>query len=147
MSLSYINRSANKENKNINIRGLSIELDYYKPGKPEVLEEDYLNKLIGEKNPSDFDILIAHNPLYFPDYARWGSDLVISGHVHGGIIRLPFLKGVISPQMKLFPKYDAGEFSIGNSKMLLSRGLGTHSFMLRVFNRPELVNVIIDNKL
>ncbi len=135
--------SSDKEDKNLRISGLTIDLKYFKPFKEEKLEENYLNNLIGHKDKSNFDIVIAHNPLYFPDYAKWGADLVVSGHVHGGIVRLPFLKGIISPQVKLFPSYDGGEYSLANSKMILSRGLGSHSLMLRVFNKAELIKITL----
>lgn len=83
--------------------------------------------------------MIAHNPEYFPAYAEWGADLVLSGHVHGGLMRLPFLGGVIAPSMKLFPKYDGGVFEEHGSTMILSRGLGTHTLPIRIFNPGELV--------
>ena len=50
-------------------------------------------------------ILMAHHPLYAETYWKWGADLVLSGHLHGGIARLPLLGGVISPQFRLFPRY------------------------------------------
>ena len=64
---------------------------------------------------------------------------MVSGHVHGGLMRLPFLGGVISPAMKLFPEYDGGIFSEGNAKMVLSRGLGSHTLPIRIFNPGELI--------
>lgn len=70
--------------------------------------------------------------------------MVVSGHVHGGIMRLPVFGGVLSPSLTLFPKYDGGRFSEGKSTMILSRGLGTHTIPLRVFNPGELV--VIDFK-
>ena len=66
-------------------------------------------------------------------------DLVLSGHVHGGLVRLPFLGGVIAPNLHLFPKYDGGKFKEGDSTMILSRGLGIHSVEFRMWNRAELV--------
>lgn len=123
----------------INITGLSIDSDYYRRGKPPVLEQEKIHEKIGKKSPEAYQILIAHNPIYFKYYASWGADLILSGHVHGGIIRLPFVGGVISPQVRLFPKYDAGLFEETDSKMIVSRGLGSHSFMPRLFNPPELV--------
>jgi len=86
--------------------------------------------------------LIAHDPDYFPKYADWGADLVLSGHVHGGMVRVPFWgKGVVSPNVRLFPKYDGGEFTIGKSRMLLSRGLGMHTIPIRLFNPGEILEV------
>ena len=104
---------------------------------------EYLTKILGEPRADACQILIAHNPLYFEEYAAWGADVVVSGHVHGGIMRLPLLGGVLSPNLSLFPKYDGGRFELGKSSLLLSRGLGTHTVPLRIFNPGELVVVEI----
>lgn len=123
----------------INITGLSLASEFYASGKPPKLEQEEIINKIGKRDREAYQILIAHNPVYFKEYVRWGADLVISGHVHGGLIRLPFIGGVISPQVRLFPKYDAGLFEENGRYMIVSRGLGTHSFMPRIFNPPELV--------
>lgn len=93
-----------------------------------------------------FPVLLAHNPEYFPQYADWGAGLVLSGHLHGGIARLPFLGGVIAPSLRLFPAYDAGYFHRGESHMVVSRGLGLHHIRFRFFNRPELSVIDIYGK-
>ncbi len=104
------------------------------------MRDTYLTGVLGEPDKSVFTILLAHNPDYFPEYAAWGADLVLSGHVHGGVVRIPFWnKGVISPAVKLFPKYDGGLFEEGNSHMLLSRGLGCHTIPFRAFNPGDLI--------
>ena len=102
-----------------------------------------MEHLVGKANRDRFQILLAHNPVYFEEYARWGADLVLSGHVHGGIVRLPFLGGVISPAFTLFPKYDGGKFERGDSTMLLGRGLGTHTLPVRMWNPGEIVLVTL----
>lgn len=79
-------------------------------------------------------LLLAHNPLCFPVYAEWGAALTLSGHVHGGAVRLPLLGGLLSPERKFLPKYDKGKFRIGQSEMIVSGGLGK----LRLFNPPEI---------
>ncbi len=86
----------------------------------------------------EYKILLAHNPIYFDVYQKWGADLVLSGHLHGGIVRLPFVGGVLSPQTFFRGKYDAGEYRINKSKMYVSRGLGVHSIPIRFMNRPEI---------
>ncbi|MDO4941983.1 MAG: metallophosphoesterase [Lachnospiraceae bacterium] len=122
----------------ISISGLEIERKYYQRGKKTPMDVSYLNQTLGEKTPGDFRILLAHNPLYFPEYAKWGADLVLSGHNHGGLIRIPHFGGMVSPQTTFFPEYDAGHYEMGNSQMIISRGLGTHTFHIRVRNYPEL---------
>jgi predicted MPP superfamily phosphohydrolase len=105
------------------------------------MEYKYLPSLIGESSREDYQLLIAHNPLYIKNYAEWGADLVLSGHLHGGMMRLPGIGGVLSPQAKFFPKYDAGQYHYQKSQLIVSRGLGSHSIMPRIFNIPELVYV------
>ena len=92
-----------------------------------------------KKNRPKYNILLMHNPDYFPNAAQWGTDLVLSGHVHGGIVRIPGWKGVASPNIRFFPKYDGGKFEEGESVMILSRGLGVHTIPFRLFNPGELI--------
>ena len=126
---------------NIRITGLDLEKDYYRKVVRHPVPTEHLYELIDLADESKFNILLAHNPEHFTDYVTWKPDLILSGHVHGGIIRLPGVGGVISPAYKLFPKYDAGVYSRDGSKMLVSRGLGSHSIRLRIFNTPELLLV------
>ena len=124
---------------NIAICGVQIDKCYYRKFRKYPMEREYLSKILGEPMESACQILIAHTPQYFEKYAAWGADMVVSGHVHGGIMRLPVLGGVLSPNMTIFPKYDGGKFTQGRSTMILSRGLGTHTIPIRVFNPGELV--------
>ena len=71
------------------------------------------------------------------------ADLVISGHVHGGTVRLFGKKGLIGTDFRLFPKYCGGLYNEGASDMIVSRGLGTHTVKVRLWNKPELLNVKI----
>ena len=121
------------------VYGAEIAKQYYKRfGKPE-MDEVYLKKTLGEPDRECYTVLLAHNPEYFPRYAQWGADLTVSGHVHGGIVRVPFWgKGLVSPSLAPFPEYDGGVFREGDSVMLLSRGLGSHTIPVRLFNPGEL---------
>ena len=105
------------------------------PSKEDIEEK------IGACRKERFNILLAHNPDFFPVYAKWEPDLVLSGHNHGGIIGVPFFGGLISPRIEFFPKFDGGEFTDGNSKMILSRGLGTHTIPVRFMDKAELVYI------
>ena len=121
------------------IYGAEIDRYYYKRFKVREMKGDYLPGILGTPKKEQFTVLLAHNPDYFPQYAAWGADLTLSGHVHGGIARVPFWgKGVNAPTLRLFPKYDGGIFREGERTMLLSRGLGTHTIPVRVFNPGEL---------
>lgn len=123
---------------NIDLCGSMIGKEYFSRFNKYPMHESYLNNLLGEAKTEQYQILIAHNPDYFPNYAAWGADLVLSGHIHGGIINVPFLGGAVSPAVRLFPRYDGGLFQEGSSVMLLSRGLGTHTIPVRMFNPGEL---------
>lgn len=124
---------------NVLVYGLDLpEYWYHKVWEKREMGVDEIRNCLGECKETCFSILLAHNPEYFPQYAEWGADLTLSGHVHGGIVRLPWLGGVIAPSLQLFPPYDAGLFEEKGRRMVLSRGLGLHHVKLRYFNRPEL---------
>lgn len=129
----------------IHIYGLEIAHDYYKRFKNYKMTGNYLTKMLGKKK-AEYTILIAHNPYYFPAYAEWGAELVVSGHNHGGIARIPFLGGLVDPNLRLFPKYDKGLFKELESQMVLSGGIGSHSPNFRAFNLPELVMITLTGK-
>ena len=126
---------------NVRFYGIRIDREFYGRFTQPDMSDEYISSLLGDNNKEYYNVLIAHNPMYFDYYERWGADLVISGHVHGGIMRLPFLGGVISPQIRLFPKYSGGLYTFNMASMILSRGLGTHTIRFRFFNPPELVVV------
>ncbi len=127
---------------NIDLCGLQIGQEYFGHFTKKEMTETYMDKL-GKANRDCFQILIAHNPVYFKKYADWGADLVLSGHIHGGIVRLPWLGGVISPTATFFPKYDGGRFQEGTSTMILGRGLSTHTLPIRMWNPGEIVLVTL----
>lgn len=134
-----INENTYLPEYNVAVCGSRIDICYYKKFQKYPMDAGYLPKILGEPRENACQILIAHTPQYFEEYAAWGADVVVSGHVHGGIMRLPLLGGVLSPNLTLFPKYDGGRFECGKSVMILSRGLGTHTIPVRVFNPAELV--------
>lgn len=123
----------------VNIRGLEIPLRCYKKLSKGKLKSQEITERIGKADLDKFEILIAHNPVYAEEYADWGADVVLSGHLHGGVVRIPFWRGVISPQIKLFPKYSGGHYKVKDSDLIVSRGLGTHTIKVRLFNEPEVV--------
>lgn len=125
----------------IDLYCLDIEKKYYRRFVTLDIPDDYLSDKLGTLDSSRYSVLMAHNPEHFKKYSDWGADLVLSGHVHGGVVNIPYLGGVISPSMKLFPKYDAGEFTINESTMILSRGIGTHTIPVRINNKAEIVKL------
>lgn len=124
---------------NIRIYGLELSREYYRKFKNHHVTKETIRDYLGESDEDAVSLMIAHNPEFFPAYADWKADFVFAGHVHGGLMKLPFAGGVIAPSMKLFPKYDGGVFHEESSTMILSRGLGTHTLPIRIFNPGELV--------
>lgn len=130
----------------INITGLSLNEDYYRKIIMKHTDENSLKEFINDIEDNNiYEILIAHNPEYFRDYENRKSDLVVSGHLHGGIMRLPFKFGAISPRFMIFPRYAGGMYKSGNTSMIVSRGLGQHTIPIRIFNTAELVVINIKN--
>ena len=86
-----------------------------------------------------FWMLLAHrNDRFEEQYSLLGADLVLSGHAHGGMIRLPFTDGLISHDMTFFPSYTAGFYEENDSCLFVTRGLGNSGPSFRLFNRPEV---------
>ena len=109
------------------------------------------NGYAGQKTPEElaeeisaaagdpFWILLAHRNTCFADqYSLLGADLVLSGHGHGGLVRLPFTDGLVSTDRTLFPSYTAGFYEAGGSRLFVSRGLGNTERSFRLFNRPQV---------
>ena len=130
----------------IRLLGLELPMKYYRKFRRTKLPQEELCKLAGSPDRSFYTVLVSHIPTYFPVSARWGSDLCLCGHVHGGLMRLPLLGGVVGTQPSLFPKYSGGQYFCravtGEEKhlssMVLSCGLGSHTLPIRIFNPGEI---------
>lgn len=98
-------------------------------------------------SPEDgYSILLSHRPELFDIYAKHGCRLVLTGHAHGGQVRLPWIGGLFAPGQGFFPQYDAGIFKEGQTSMVVSRGVGGKVILPRVNNRPEIVVVELMQK-
>ena len=139
------NSSREIEETGVVVTGLDIPHEYYRRIIHRKIDKTRLTGLLGKPDREKYNILIAHDPSHFKAYSDYGPDLVLSGHVHGGIIRLPGPGGLLSPEYKLFPKYDAGIYEKGRTKMLVSRGLGSHTINIRINNTPELIILRLAN--
>ena len=128
----------------IRITGLSLPLRYFGV-RHETLDTQIVHLLAKDPDPDHFQILLAHSPTHHAAYDGWGADLTLSGHYHGGQVRLPLLGGVISTGWTLFPKYDMGMYALKNGKLIVSAGLGTHTIPLRINNPPEAVYITLRN--
>ena len=138
-----------KGDKSINLYGINLPLDgatglYVNKFQ---LEKNYVEKTLPEANEEKFNILLAHTPTFIKQYSQWGADLVLCGHMHGGIVRIPFTNiGLLSPERTIFPKYAAGKFKVNGSIMIVNRGIGGSSFDLRLFNNPEITVITLRSK-
>ena len=123
----------------IQIHGLEIPREGYKKFKRTTLSLEQVVKRVGQIDQSKYQILLAHNPIYVDTYMKWGADLILSGHLHGGVVRIPGLGGIITPQFRFFPKY-SGELTVKEGKtVVVSKGLGTHTIKIRFMNPAEVV--------
>lgn len=122
----------------VKLSGLEIPLGAYaRFGRKELSLKEITDR-IGEHG-DDYQILLAHHPGYMKEYLAYGADLILGGHYHGCVVQLPGIGGVISTNFTLFPKYSGGIYQEGEQTAVVSRGLGTHSVPLRLWNWPELI--------
>jgi predicted MPP superfamily phosphohydrolase len=141
-----VNEAHELEGYGISVYGTEIDRYYYERFGIRSMAEDYLRSILGEPRKDTYNILIGHNPDYADKYAAWGADLSLCGHVHGGIARIPLYRegkwrlcGVASPNIRFFPHFDCGEFTLGERKVYVSRGLGMHTIPFRFLNPGELI--------
>lgn len=140
-----------RNNSHIYLYGLR-DCDFY-------MEEQYVKdafdeqKKITEKtvrnlriDMSRFSILLAHRPEFFDVYSKSGANLILSGHAHGGQIRIPFVGGLVAPNQGYFPKLTSGVHEKNKAQMVISRGIGNSVFPFRINNRPELVIITLKTR-
>lgn len=130
----------------VTISGLELPLGCYAHFHTRELKISDIEERIGKADGKNYQILLAHSPVYFETYAKWGADLILSGHLHGGVIGVPGLGGLITPQARLFPRYSGGTYQKGRKVSIVSRGLGTHTVNIRLFNPAELLMITLQPK-
>src|SRR5690625_1717945 len=106
--------------------------------------ESNLQELINDFD--SFKLLLSHRPELFDMYIQNEIDLVLSGHAHGGQIRIPLIGGLVAPDQGFFPTYTEGIYKENKTNMIVSRGLGNSIFPVRVNNRPELVIITLESE-
>lgn len=141
---SVILVSTGSEEK-VRLTGLEIPLECYTHLKRRKMPEGIIKERIGNRDPEAFQVLLAHNPSYMKEYLAWGADLILSGHLHGGMVRIPGIGGVIGPDFVLFPKYSGEMRRVGEQNVIVSKGLGTHTIHIRLFNPAEVVVLSLNN--
>ncbi|MEG1902035.1 MAG: metallophosphoesterase [Clostridium sp.] len=140
MGVHYLSDASAELYDDIRITGYNVEEAYYRHRftVPQ-LPLGNIKQHVGEADQKRFQILLMHSPLFFENAAAWGADLTLSGHFHGGTIRLPIFGGIMTPQYQFFLPWCAGRFDKAGKTMIVSRGLGTHSINIRFNNRPQLI--------
>ncbi len=142
LGVIYLENNTSLIGEDVAVSGADLKKKHYRKlffQKPRPLEKDYLYNCLGKADEKRFQILLIHSPMYFKESAAWGADLTLSGHFHGGTIRLPLLGGVMTPQYQFFLPWCAGSFEDGGKRMVVSRGLGTHSINIRINNKPQVI--------
>ena len=130
----------------VTISGLELPLGCYAHFHTRELKIPDIEERIGKAGRKGYQILLAHSPIYFETYAKWGADLILSGHLHGGVIGVPGFGGLITPQARLFPRYSGGTYQKDGKVSIVSRGLGTHTVNIRLFNPAELLMITLQPK-
>ena len=133
-----------KEYLDVEINGQEVRLGgvygyVLSPDDKEDPEQTFMEEF---QDTDRLKILLSHVPeglLLWKSMEHWDVDLVFSGHVHGGQVRIPFVGGLYDPEEGYFPTYTKGMFECGNGTMVLSAGLGSSRGVPRVNNLPELV--------
>jgi len=128
-------------NQSIEIIGIEDPLSSYGQDTEANIVENYLMPLI--KEDKNFKLLLSHRPEKFNIYSSLNIDLALTGHAHGGQIRLPIVGGLFAPMQGIFPKYTKGLYKEKDSYMIVNRGLGNSLFPQRIFNRPEIVVITL----
>lgn len=109
-------------------------------GAPDT--EEQLWQALENVDSADFTVLLAHRPELLAKYAQFPFDLVVSGHAHGGQVRIPgVLNGLYAPNQGWFPKLAGGAYTQDGTTLIVSRGLAVRTRLPRIFNRPEVVLV------
>lgn len=115
-----------------------------------VVEEWQIKDICGflenETSEAQFSVLLSHRADLYPQISEAGADLILSGHLHGGIIRLPFVGGIMSKIDDKLPRYEYGVIKEGNgATMIVSGGCDKNPKKYRIFNPPEVVLITLDS--
>ena len=127
-----------KNGMKFSIYGLELDSSVNRKFKKADVTEKTVEEKIGKKGK---DYSMAQNPAYMDAYKKWGADLILSGHLHGGLVRCPGIGAVVTPQGFLFPKYSGEMRREGEQTIVVSRGLGSHTINIRLFNMPEVIAI------
>ena len=147
LGIIFIDNKLNIDN-NITLYSIDIDTDLYKfcftlNQKKFMLDNVKIKNLIGNIDKNKFNIVLCHNPDFSENLIDYGFDLVLSAHTHGGLIRLPIIGAIFSPELLFLPKYSKGLYNYKNKNIFVSSGLGEHSIKIRINNFPEIYDIEI----
>lgn len=114
-------------------------------GRADMPRPDEFIEGLRREYPEDFVLMLGHRNFWVQQYPELPVELILSGHAHGGIIRLPFVGGLLDVQHRLGAQYEKGLYASGSYVMAVSRGLGNSIIVPRLFNRPEIVTIVLES--
>lgn len=150
--IHYMNNLNTDVGENVRITGLNLDLCHYKEFIYKKLTRKFINNAVGKSDPCKYNILLCHSPMFIETYADWNTDLILTGHSHGEIIKFPMDRkkqprvidndiGIIFGQYQLLHKYFADVFWKRKTCMIVSKKLGTHTVNVRINNLTQIVVV------
>jgi hypothetical protein len=140
------NVSAKLDEYNVELLGLNLPEEYYDKKHERKLEVYRILEKLDVEDDGAFNILLAHNPEYAYAYRKLPTDMILSGHMHGGLLRLPGGRGFITPRFKLGKEKCWGVYRYGKITHVISQGLANHTLPVRIFNPGEIVTVNVKKK-
>lgn len=105
-----------------------------------------MTEVVSLKEENFYTIVLSHRPEYFKEYVKYDVDLLLTGHAHGGQVRLPFIGGLYAPGQGFFPEYTNGLLEQDSTSMIIGRGIGNSVEIPRIFNPPEINMIILKSQ-
>ena len=144
------------DGERINLIGIQDPATLYKDEKYAYIKGNNKNKVqailndlfleIPEENRNKFTILLSHRPEYFELYDKYNIDLALTGHTHGGIVKLPIINGIYAHPQGWFPEYSYGIYKTNDFSMIISGGIGYSKLPIRIFNPPEICTITLEKE-
>ena len=143
----YLNNSTvsiKRDGQKINLCGINdplfgIENIFKYPVDDVTTIKSYLSQALPQNYKENYTILVSHRTEYCNLLSDSNVELILTGHAHGGQIRLPLVGALFAPGQGISPKYTSGQFAINSSQLIINRGIGASRFKQRLFNQPEII--------